>query len=199
MSEELNSIVEAEVSEDKAVQREKNRIRKAAQRARDKAAREAEELAEKTKNAKTESEWWEFNRKALKPVELADLQEQDAVIRDVLREMLSTRTPTREFIQVVVDLCEEDGVAHLGPITKEGSGIPADWATHKFWKEPKLLAALQAESEATKTYVRTGLLVCLPDHIVVSFLQSAGWKWNDAAAVVGYKINSREQITYGLS
>jgi hypothetical protein len=156
------------------------RDRKRAQRARDAKQKQAQAT-------ESERKWWERNRAALPSVELASLESQDREIRDLLLSMAALQGTDEELVEIVVDHVKENGTAHLGYITRAPREVvPADWPEQDYWKNPELLAALEAESDATQIFVRYGLLTALVDYKVVDFLHAQGWEWLAAAKLVGY-------------
>jgi hypothetical protein len=141
----------------------------------------------------TEQAWWEHNRALLKPDELAAMQAQDEYVRDLMLSMqtvIDVKVSDPELIYIIIGFVKEQGVTHLGAITK--SEIPANWPTRRYWADADLLNKLTGENPQTEQYVKYGLLSALPDWQVVEFLhKKAGWIWNDAADLVGYRTNQR--------
>jgi hypothetical protein len=171
---EAGATAESEEEKRKRLQRE----RKAKQRANEKKQKQAQAT-------ESEREWWERNRTSLPPNELSSLESQDRETLEILKSMELLKGTDPELVEVVAESVKENGVAHLGNIVRN-EDIPKDWSIQDYWKNPELLAALEAESDSTAIFVRHGLLTALPDWRVVEFLQSQGWEWKKAAALVGY-------------
>jgi hypothetical protein len=66
------------------------------------------------------------------------------------------------------------------------SGAPWD-RDEKFYQNDKKLAKLCAENEATKMYALYGYRIALPDSVVLEYLQSHGFPFEEAIARVGMK------------
>lgn len=159
-------------------------------RKRDRAKKRKQRVVEREEKAasvsETEREWWNGNRATLDPEKLAVMTEQDAYIHEILTSLEMVQSLDDELVEIVVELVKENGTAHLGSIVKDVE-IPADWEEQQYWQNLDLVKKLEAESEATATYVRFGLFIALPDWRIVEFLtRKAGWKWDDAAKLVGW-------------
>jgi hypothetical protein len=150
--------------------------------------RRAERQEKVAKATESEREWFERNRASLPPAELASLEKLDAEVRELLVSMKSLQGSDEELVKIVVDHVKENGTAHLGYITRASREIiPADWPSVEYWKNPELLAALEAESDSTATFIRFGLLTALIDWNVQAFLiDKAGWTQNRTAELLGY-------------
>lgn len=108
-------------------QREEWRLRKQQQRAREKAAQQKS----------TEQEQWEKNRADLEPETLAAMKAQDAHIRDLMFSMeivVNVQELDPELIDIVKAFVEENGVVHLGYISK--NDLPPDWAAPNTGETP---------------------------------------------------------------
>ena len=142
----------------------------------------------------SEQDWYDRNRAAMSPEDFTALLAQNELVLDQLYWMdhghqINEEDPDyvslKDGIADLLSFVKEFGVAHLGDIHRDQS-IPYDWSMDNFWQNSELLTALENESEPTKVYVRTGLLIGLPDWKVVNFLQKSGWTFDKAAAVVGW-------------
>jgi hypothetical protein len=146
-------------------------------------------------SARSEQEWWEHNRSKLAPTVLADLIAKDEYVHDLLvsMETITDIKLDEELLYIVRGFVETNGVSHLGAMVK--NNIPPEWPTRKYWTEPNLLEKLTSENPQTETYVLYGLHSALPDWKVVQFLhKKAGWRWDDAAKLVGYRQIQRDGV-----
>lgn len=140
-----------------AERREAARLRKAAQRTRDRAARE-------TKAAMSQAEdiqaFWAESLKLADPEKLAEWQareEQVVAQLGAMRDCLEGRAFDGQFIDDVdrdtKDMLREFGEVAATPVLLCG----------KFWQQPELLAQLTKNEGATAIFAKFGILVALPD------------------------------------
>jgi hypothetical protein len=170
----------ATVEDKDAKRREKDKLRQRNKRAAEKRTKEAIALG-------TKKEFWLKNRQALSAAELDDLQDQHRAVREFQTWMKDPAAEDfAEGLQALLDFVREKESPRLGYILHD-QNIPRGWPSQKFWADAGLLKALSAENSATERYVLYGYLSGVPDWQVVEFLTTrAGWKWDDAAKVVGY-------------
>jgi hypothetical protein len=168
------------------------RERKAADALRKREERKTKKLQKDAQLLRTEAEWWAKNREALTATELFLMEDKDAYCRDLLHSMriVVNIKEDLELIDIVLDFVKQNPCPHLGYVHIGGltSSIPPDWPSRFYWQDPQLTALLEAEGKATACRVRYGYLSGLPDWQVVEFLQMAGYTWDMAAAVVGYRV-----------
>ena len=193
---ELSAIPQRERTQ--AEEREYGKLH--ARRSRRKAR--AEQIAS---TANSRPEFWESNRTALSPQELASMLTLHQRVEDILfwMEHGHELDPTDEdFVSLesgVADLLEfmrEHGTARLGYI-KADQDIPADWSTREFWRSSELLTKLCDENYPTAQYVRYGLHAALPDWLVANFLTGrAGWSFEKVNALLGRVVTKENGMVY---
>jgi hypothetical protein len=152
--------------------------------------------------ANTEQDWWEEGRVLLTPQEREAMIRQHEACLDRLHWMAHGHevppddpdyVSPEDGLDLLLDSVRENGVTHLGYITKD-EDIPSNWGTQRYWRDPDLLQKLYDENWQTTQYVRYGWLAALPDWKVVEFLtKKASWEWRQAADLVGYKLKVRKQ------
>jgi hypothetical protein len=102
----------------------------------------------------------------------------------------------KEGVAELVEFGKKHGLAHLGYVVKNNN-IPPDWFEQPFWRDAALLEILENENKQTAKYVRYGLLAAVPDWRVVQFLtEKAGWSWQQAADLVGYRVDYMDYVRY---
>jgi hypothetical protein len=169
------------------------RERKEKDAARKRQERKVKRLQKDAELLRTESEWHAKNREALTATELAAMQEKDEYIRSLLYSMrtINAQELDSELLDTVLDFvkqnpCPHLGYAHIGGLNSQ---IAPDWSSRPYWQDPKLIALLEAEGPATASRARYGYLTSIPDWLLIEFLtKKAGWSWDAAAKLVGYKV-----------
>jgi hypothetical protein len=175
-----------------AKRREKDRLRKQAERDAKKFAKEAELL-------ETCREWWNKNREAIPRHELEAMKAQRELVLDQLHWMErpladvndADYVSTEEGVADLINFVKQHGAVRLGHFHREMSYevIPPDWYSRPFWKNSDILQALLDEGEPTANYVKYGLLTALIDWRVIEFLQEkADWTWDAAAGLIGLQV-----------
>jgi hypothetical protein len=140
-----------------AERREAARLRKRAQRARDK---EKAETKAAMSQAETVQQFWAESLKLVESEKLAMWQvreEQMVAQLGAMRDCLEGRAFDNQFIEDVdcdtKDMLREFGEAAATPVLLCG----------KFWQEPELLVQLTKDESATAIFAKFGILVALPD------------------------------------
>jgi hypothetical protein len=165
---------------------------------RERASKRQKETAS---TALIEREFWLGNRSSIPVKELNELQAQHERIHDLLdlMELAGEEVPAEyrehlDYISVgevtakVIESVKKFGTTRLGYIHKDIE-IPQDWPSRQYWREPELLAKLEAENKQTAIHARYGLTIAIPDWLAVGFLtDKAGWKHEAAYQLVGYRL-----------
>jgi hypothetical protein len=184
---EASATSETEDEKRRRYERERKRKQRAALKAKKEAA-----------NTEAQEDWWNQNRTLLKPQELEAMLEQDTYIQSLMHSMeivVNVQESDPELIDIIVESVKENGVSHLGRISK--NDLPADWSSQQYWRNPDLLSKLTDENWQTAQYVKYGYLAALPDFRVVYFLKDkAGWDWWKAADLVGWSVDQRGTVRY---
>jgi len=137
--------------------REAARLRKQAQRTRDK---EKVEIKAAISQAETIQEFWAESLKTADPAKLAEWkarQEQVEAQLGAMRDVIEGRAFDDEFIEDVDrdmrDVLREYGECGATPVL----------LLEKFWQDPETLAQLTKDENATAIFAKFGILMALPD------------------------------------
>lgn len=140
-----------------AERREAARLRKQAQRTREK---EKAEIKAAMSQAEDIQAFWSESLKQADPEKVTEWQsreEQVVAQLGAMRDVLEGRAFDDEFIEDVAtdtkDMLSEFGEAAATPVL----------LLEKFWQEPNLLAQLTKDENATAIFAKYGILIALPD------------------------------------
>jgi len=178
-----------------------NLVRKQRQRAKERAAADQAKTANQCAD---EASWFASQRMLLSEDHIRDFQATQDYL-EAISESMRLHNPyvkdgvDDELVSIVCGLVKSHGTIHAAGIHLNDE-LPVSWSSMDYWRLPEILKLLSEESEPTRVATVYNFKTALTDDEVVTFLTTrAGWTWRDAAAAVGWKIDSNGNVSYRQS
>lgn len=162
---------------------------------------------------RTKEQFWQLQRASL-TAKIPAWREREQIVLDTLawfdrldagketlEECGENYLSAEEGLQDVLGDIEEHGTTRLGSVYSD-TDIQYDWSDghftgRAFFRDAEVFRMLQQENEPTRVYATTGILIALPDWMVVDFLKRhCGYSDVDAQHTVGRKYRGIT-LTYG--